>query len=237
MNVAAPTVAQVFAAYLSDRKRSLSKDKLRKHETIIELFEGCLDNYAYQSLGRSEKAFWEKRWEADEETGSFCRTFGPDKILQEVGQFLDWYVIRKVMGPQWIVKSAGPVIRDLVAWLVEKDHAAQEDAADAMEKAADSARDLPRMEKLTSILYDLTERDVHGKVLEDLDLVDDMVTISKVEPGRLWFQGFDGEEIGPLEVPVESSKIAKVGWEVSATHFVRTAKGWHLVEIGNVYPY
>jgi len=236
MDVAKPSIADVFAEYLAERQQKLAKSTFQKYQGIIETFEGCLDGYAYQALDPAEEELWRSRWEVDEEAGSFCRTFGPDKILGEIGGFLDWYVIRKVLGPQWIAERAGPVMRDFVGWLVEKGYVPAEDAEDAIDIATDAGRNLPRADKLTSLLYDLTEAPVRGKAIEDLDIVGDMVSISKVEPGMLWFRGPDGEEIGPLKVPPAASKVASVGWEVSATHFLRTGKGWHLVEIGNVYP-
>lgn len=236
MQVAKPTIAEVFSAYLAERKQKLPPPKFRDHEDIVGLFEHCLDGYAYQALSLVEQSFWEDRLEADEEAGSFCRTFGPDKILPEVDHFLGWYVIRKVLGPQSIAHSAGPVIGDFVAWLVENGHVSEKDASDAIERASGAAKDLPRAEKLSTLLYELTEEPDAGKIIEDLDLVDDMVTISKVEPKQIWFEGPGEEEIGPLTVPEKASTVAAVGWRLSAAHFVRTAKGWQLIEMGNVYP-
>lgn len=86
------------------------------------------------------------------------------------------------------------------------------------------------------MLYQPTKTRVLGRVVEDLDPEDEPVTIPKVEPGRLWFTDSEGEEIGSLAVPAGAGELAQVGWEISATHFVRTAKAWHLIEIGNVYP-
>lgn len=62
------------------------------YEDVIDLLRSSLDGYAYQSLSKAEHAFWEKRWSKDEERGSFCNTFGPDKIIENLGEFLGYYM-------------------------------------------------------------------------------------------------------------------------------------------------
>lgn len=90
MKVPNPAISEVFAEYLTERKKELSRKKFDEHAAIIELYEDMLNGYAYESLRPAERAFWEKRWKADEEVGAFCRTFGPVKILPGAGQFLGW---------------------------------------------------------------------------------------------------------------------------------------------------
>ena len=128
-------------------------------------------------MNPAETEFWRARWEEDEEANSFCRTFGPEKILPAVWPFLDWFVIRKVMGPQWIVEAAGPVVSGLVDWLERNGYAEGDDVIEAKNRAADASRDLPRADQLGTLLYEETEKELAGTILEDRDLEPDLLTI------------------------------------------------------------
>jgi hypothetical protein len=236
MEVADPTIEEAFSEFVAERTTSTGPTKAKQYEAIIEFMSGYLDGYAYESLSPAESEFWRARWDEDEEANSFCRTFGPEKILQAVGPFLDWFVIRKVMGPQWIAEAAGPVVSDLVDWLERNSYAGGADVDEAKSRAALASRDLPRSDRLGSLLYEETEMKLGGTVLEDRDLEPELITVNRVEPGSIWLETEEGEVIGPVRVPKEASDLAEVGWGVTAAHLVRTADGWHLVEIGNVYP-
>lgn len=39
-----------------------------------------------------------------------------------------------------------------------------------------------------------------------------------------------------MRVPERAAEIARIGWALSAASFGRTAEGWHVLEMGNVYP-
>lgn len=235
--VARPTISEVLAEFLAERDRPTTRRPYSVQRSIVDLLESCMDSYAHDDLKPDEAEMWQLRWEEDEEANSFCRTFGPKRILPQVGPFLDWFIIRKVLGGPEIAESAGPVTLELLEWLEAKGHLIPGRALEeAKEQARSAAGNLPRAERLSSVLYDLTQSEPLGPIVEDRDIDYDTVTISRVEAGRLWFTDPDGGEIGPISVPEEASELALPGWEVSATHFVRTARAWHLVELGNVYP-
>jgi hypothetical protein len=236
MEVAKPTIADVFEAFLEETDNPSRERPFTDRRAVAELLVDYLDGYAYQDLDKAEDVFWRARFEEDEEGGSFCRTFGPEKVPPNISMFLGWFMIRKVLGPRELMKAAGPVVSELLDWLTSHGYISAEAAADAIERADEAKDELPRADELGSILYDVMKEDPSGSFVEDLDLCDEVVTISRVERGKLWFDHPDGIEVGPLRVPERASKIAVVGWEVSATHFVRTRKGWHLIEMGNVYP-
>lgn len=233
---AAPTIADVIEEYLAEHDRPTKARPFTVRRSIVELLKDYLNMYAYESLPPDEEKMWRERWEQDEEANSFSRIFGPDRIPEHVGTFVGWFIIRKVMGGAEIAEATGPETLQLLAWLEAKGYISGRAVEDAKEYARDAARDLPRAQKLSSLLYDVTRKRAPRPWVEELDLDADPVTISKIEPGRLWFTTFAGEEVGPLTVPAKASELAVIGWEVSATHFVRSAKGWHLIEIGNVYP-
>lgn len=63
------------------------------------------------------------------------------------------------------------------------------------------------------------------------EIVEDSLTIERVEPGKVWFEG----GIGPFEVPEEISAESEPGWEA---WIVAGPPGgsWRLLECGFVYP-
>jgi hypothetical protein len=82
-------------------------------EGVVELYRSYLDGYGHDLLAREEGEFWQRRYELDEEAGSFCNLFGPDRILEGLEGFLGWFVIRKVLGPLEVIEASGPVCADL----------------------------------------------------------------------------------------------------------------------------
>jgi hypothetical protein len=67
--------------------------------------------------------------------------------------------------------------------------------------------------------------------LPDEHLVEDPLTIERVEPGQLWFEG----GVGPLRVSKKASDLAEVGWSVNLA-LAQLQGEWRIVELGFVYP-
>lgn len=105
----------------------------------------------------------------------------------------------------------------------------------AGELSAAAARDLPDADRLGELLYRPGAALGPEDIEEHVDWETELAQISRVEPGKLWFQSELGE-IGPVKVPRAASELARVGWQVSALVFGRTKIGWFVTEVGNVYP-
>lgn len=92
-------------------------------------------------------------------------------------------------------------------------------------------------DELAAVLDELAAAGVHGRVLLDYDMRGETVPISHVEPGMLFFavEGEEGpEELGPVVVPRAVSALAAAGMQITSPHFVKTDKGWALVELGEI---
>ena len=72
---------------------------------------------------------------------------------------------------------------------------------------------------------------VNVKALANEDYLEDELTISRVEPGRLWFD----DEIGPVMVPRAVTDLTHTGWMVSLA-LSRVQGQWRLLQMGTVYP-
>ena len=227
-----PTIDDVLGEFLAEQRERLSARTFRNYDEVVELLRHSLDAYAYNSLDDDERRRWEQVFESGDE-GAFCHLFGPEKIPEHLGEFLGYFMVRKVMAGQELLKASGTVTGKLVCWLAARGFVDTDSADDATSRAKNASRDLPVADRLGELLHDVAARapDIDVDALDDQDWVEDHLAVSEVEPGRIWFEG----GIGPIAVPRQASDLARPGWSVFVTA-ARTAGAWHLLEVGFVYP-
>ena len=231
--VASPTISAVLAAYLADEKARLAAKTYGLYADVIELLQHSLNGYAANSLDKREFALWEELFNAEgDRQREFCEIFGPEHILPNVGEFLSYFMVSKVMAGQDLLRASGTVTKKLAKWLADKGYATAEQAGDTVERGTDAARDLPMAEKLGALLYEFTS----NKYSPDDTDIEDRFEIRRVEPGRVWLEGFDDRRLlGPISLPPQAAKLCRIGWTISGA--VReTGKKWVLVEAWKVYP-
>jgi hypothetical protein len=226
------TTDTTLAEFLADQRERLSDRTFRRYEEVAHLLRHSLDGYAYSSLDNEERRRWEKEFETNEE-GAFCRLFGPEKIPPHLGEFLDYFMVRKVIAGQELLKASGTVTGKLARWLADHGYIDQDTAEDASDLARDAARDLPTADRLGMLLHDVTDRapDIDPDQMADEDWVEDYLEITDIEPGKIWFEG----GVGPITVPRKASDLARPGWSAFITA-ANLAGRWHLIEVGPVYP-
>ena len=231
--IAMPTISEVLAAYLADERERLKPDTYDLYAQVIELLQAGLDGYAYGSLEDDEREPWEKRLNADDDRHrEFCEFFGPEHILPNVGEFLDYFMVRKVMASQALLRTSGTVTKKLAKWLEAKGYAGADEAEEAIERGAVAARDLPRAERLTALLYQITS----SRYSPEDDDIEDQFEIERVEPGRIWLEVLDGcRQLVPINLPEKATELCRAGWTISGA--IRRIGGeWVLVETWSVYP-
>jgi len=229
---AQPTIDQALDQFLAEQRERLSERTFGNYEHVVELLRHSLDGYAYSSLDDSERERWERAFESGDEQ-AFCRLFGPEKIPSHLGEFLDYFMVRKVMCGQELLRASGTVTGKLVRWLEGRGYVDAGSAQDATERAKEASRDLPMADRLGGLLHDVAARapEIDIDAIDEDDWVEDSLAISDVQPGRIWFEG----DIGPIAVPRKASDLARPGWTVFVT-LARAAGSWHLLEVGFVYP-
>lgn len=235
MERASPSIRGALASFLDERSaaQALPPDT----QDVIELLCSYLDGYAYQSLTEDEHRFWEDEYEADEELGAFTQLFGPGKVAEHLPMFLSWFLVRKVIADDDFLRQAAAVTGQLAAWLGERGDVSAESAVGLVEQAGEAEYVLPRAERLGALLHAAIPGEPPARVMEERDLMGDMCVITRIEPGRVWVTSETGEQIGPIRVGEEASRLAQLGWEVSALHVARLPRrGWAIFEVGNVYP-
>ena len=173
---ASPTIEQVFDEFLGDQRRRLRPRTLSKYEDVLGLLRDHLNGYAYQSLSTAEAALFDRYYNAPGDKHlEFCQLFGPDKIVANLGGFLGYFMIRKVVAGQDLKRAAGTVTKKLSTWLAAQGHVAEDEAQEGADLGAEAARDLPKAERAARILYDATT----NLALGSHDLGDDFLEFDR----------------------------------------------------------
>ena len=227
------TISEVLAEYLRMERGRLAPKTHARYTEVIVLFTQSLNGYAANSLSQFDRARFDKLFNAEgEQHREFCDMFGPEHILENVGEFLNYFMVSKVMTGADTLRASGTVMKKLAKWLAEHDYVGTDDAALTIAQGADAARNLPAAEKLSALLYDLT---TGRHVPKDSD-IEGRFSITKVEPGRIWLQDDDdGEDYGPILLTEQATKLCRVGWIISGA-VRKSGNRCVLVEAFQVYP-
>jgi len=173
---------------LPPRRRVSRRRRTRATQTsCLSLLRDHLNGYAYQALNRADQRRWEQA-SAGEAEGAYCAIFGPERIPGEIGSFLGYFMVRKVIAGAELLKAAGTVTKKLARWLHEHGYIDAESAADVTEQAADAGRELPAAARLSDLLTDVSMRTSPAGIDED-SVIEDTLAITRIEPGKLWFGG------------------------------------------------
>lgn len=230
-----PTINEVLDEFLLLQRERLSESGMRRYEEVLSYFRSCMDGYGHQWLSDEEAGLFDGEHGFDEDAGSFCNLFGPEKILENLDDFVGWFLVRKTMASKSTLQATPAVLRKLVRWLVEEGHVPM-DAADGSAELLDAAGSLAKAEEFSSRLYDVMETGPMDSLMENQDWENEMAVITRIEQGTIWLQNEEtGYEV-PLGVPDDLASLAEPGWRMSALHLGRTPNGWCLLEMGNVYP-
>ena len=226
------TIDEALDAFLAEQRERLSSKTLRNYEDVVSLLRSSLNGYAYQSLDGFEEKCWRKAFDDGDEE-AFTRLFGAEKIVENLGEFLGYFMVRKVMAGQELLRASGTVTKKLAAWLHEQGYISDDERADAVERGGDAARELPRADRLGELLHDEMAKTppFDPDDIPDEHWVEDSLAIERVEPGALWFEG----GIGPVRVSKKASDLAEVGWSVNIV-LAQLRGEWRIVELGFVYP-
>lgn len=184
------TIDEVLGAFLAEQKQRLAERTFGNYLEVIDLFRRCMNDYGHTSLSPSEARLWEEAYRAGDDD-AFTRLFGPEKIPGEIGQFLGWYVIRKVMPGQELARACGTVTKKLGKWLEANGYLDAGSAADVVSWGVEAGDALPQAEKLAELLYleTLGRRPLDLGSVPDGDWIEDHLLIERVEAGELWFEG------------------------------------------------
>ena len=232
---ASPTIEEVLAAFLAEQQRRLKKAAFKQYQSVIQLMTHCLNEYAYQYLEQEEHALFERYYNArGQEHCDFCELFGPEKIPEIFQEFLNYFMVRKVMCGKSIMRAAGTVTATLARWLGVHGYIAPEDAASEATSATRAAREFPAVEAFSEALFRHAGGRAGGTGESYDQVVEDHFYVTAVEPGRIHLEGVEGLSLC-VNVPKKLSALCQGGWSMFMT-LGRTRKGWDILDSGTVYP-
>jgi hypothetical protein len=221
------SIDEILEEFLEAQKNRLKERTFRNYEDIIFLFKTYLNGYGYMYLDEDKGIKWKAAYEKDEE--AFTKLFGQEELGEyQMSEFLDYFMIRKVMASESHMKNAVRVMKKFSKWLTE-----QYDS-DVGVDLFEEAEDLPKMQKLAELIFDHAQR---SPEVEYEQMTDSSFIIDKIGKGKLWVEDdLNGGIAGPVLVTKEISALCKEGWRLNMV-IGKTTAGWHILVSGNVYPY
>jgi len=227
------TINHVFDEFLKEQQARLKPRTYEGYGDAMHLFKECLNGYAHQYLNEKDSKLFDKLYNG--ENKEYCEIFGPDKIgSSEMGEFLDYFMIKKVMGSKELMKTVGRVMRKFVKWMHEKGYMPEEEFEDTAELVDELKDELPKVEEISGLIYDYIQNNPIDDFTEN---VHGYFRVTKIESRKLWLEDHmrDKRTVGPVSVSTEISSMCKVGWVINLD-LGKTGKSWKMLESGNVYP-
>lgn len=227
-------IKKILEEYLQEEQIRLKPRTYREYENVIELFEYCLNKYGYTYLNEEERKIFDKLYE--EGNKEFCDLFGAERIgYSQIGEFLDYFLIKKEMAGKTLMKTAGRVMVKFLKWMHEKGYMNDRKYRMVNETISEVKNDLSKVAELSEILYyyilnhpvKYITRTVHG-----------YFEVTRIELGKLWLEDYlgQGKKVGPVMVSEKISSMCKEGW-VIWLQLGKTTEGWRMIRSGNVYPH
>jgi hypothetical protein len=93
--IADRTIEEVLKQFIKDTGAAKGIRKEDK-KGATELFIDCMNGYAHQSLSREERKIFEHYYDLEgEDHKEFCQVFGPDKITENVAEFVGYFLMAR----------------------------------------------------------------------------------------------------------------------------------------------
>jgi len=222
------TIDAILDEFLQEQKLRMKERTFRDYDDVIYLFKEYLNRYGFQYLDNEGQKRWKAQFEEDE--ACFTKLFGKGELTEyKISEFLDYFMIRKVMASESLMKNAVRVMKRFSKWLTEKGFS-DDDYQDYFEEV----KDLPKVEKLAELIFDYAR---NTPELQYEDVIDSSFLVKKIEKGKLWLEDdFGADMIGPVLVTKEISDLCQEGWRINLE--IGKSKGsWYILESGNVYRY
>ena len=157
-------------------------------------------------------------------------TFGPEEITGGLGEFLGYFMPHKVMCGKDLLRAAGTVTRKLGRWLAEKGFVSGDSADDMADRGARASKILPAAATLSDMLAahaDATAGPVSKRV-------EGRFVVLAVGAASLDLEEMMSDAKMTVPVPRSAAKACQLGWRISGC-VGKSARGWRLVEVWNIY--
>lgn len=230
MHSEGPVIDQVLEEFLTEQEERLALRTYGQYETVIELLREYLERYVTPSDPALAKAVDEAHRTGTEY--AVCGLCPPREIVDNIDDFLSWFMVRKVLAGQDLMRAAGTVSRRLGKWLYEHNYIDGDDATVYQDETTRLSRSLPKATALRDKLVQWVDGLPKMKSEKTYDGHFQIVVITD----RGWkVAGVLSSLSGEVPVPSTLRHSPEVGWQVSGV-IAQTPQGLRWVEIWNVYP-
>lgn len=229
------TIHVVVAKYLESERKRLKERTYKDYESVMDLFCIYLNSYGPNYIDGELKERWGEVDRTDSE--AFVKIVKISQVTSfNFGEFLEYFVIRKVASGESFMKSCIRVLKRFSRWLFENEYINEmhfNDLNDYLEDGKSSS--LSDAKKVSDLLY---VHSLHNQDLEYDETFKGYFDIVKKQGSQLWIGDIFGEEDidGPLVVPPNIANLCRIGWQMSMLIGKRNGK-WYVIEMGNVYPF
>lgn len=225
-----PTIDQVLEEFLAEQEVRLAARTFLQYQDVVELLRTCIEDYAEPDDPALVKAVDEAYQRGTEY--ALCGLGSPKEIAYTIGHFLGWFMVRKVVAGQDLMRAAGSVTRRLGRWLYEHHYIDETNAEIFQSQVKSLGRALPKAtdfrNKLSRWVDDL------GGIRSDVSY-EGYFEISAITARGWKLEGVLSAPSGEIAVPSELRHVPEVGWRISGV-VARVPQGLRWVEIWNVYP-
>ncbi|MBP1970498.1 hypothetical protein J2Z83_002619 [Virgibacillus natechei] len=223
----------ILEAFLEEQSNRLKQKTYRDYDDVIHFFQVYLNSYAANYLDEDEWKKWEAKFDEDED--AFTKMFGVEKLSStKFSEFLDYFIIRKVMSGESFMEIAVRVMKKLNKWLYDNNYTDLATYNDLREYFGE-AKDLPKVEKMADLIFQQA-RKTQEKQFDEIE--EGYFSVKAIEQGEIWLDETFGDKtnIGPVNVSKQISDLYQKGWQINLVIGKDQGK-WHILESENVYPY
>ncbi len=100
------SIDDALTEFLREQQTRVAPRTFARYEEVIDLFKHSMNGYGYQGLDEAEHARWQEVFDAGDED-AFTRVFGPEKIPENLGEFLGYFMVHKVMAGGDLLRASG----------------------------------------------------------------------------------------------------------------------------------
>ena len=225
-----PTINQALEEFLAEQANRLAPRTYRQYENVIELLRYCLEGWVEVTDKKLEKAVDKARDAGAED--AVCSLCPPREIAGCISEFLGWFMVRKVVAGQDLMRAAGTVTRRLGRWLYEHEYIDIDDAEYFEEEGTELGRALPKAKTLADQLATWVENQPAvsaNKTYESRFQIDAVTERGWTVTDLMGMNRLPGDVV----VPSKFRNPQQVGWEVSGI-IAETPRGLRWVEVWNV---
>lgn len=225
-----PTIDQVLEEFLAEQEVRLAARTFLQYQAVVDLLRTYIEAYD----GPDDPALVKVVDEAHQRGTEYawCGLGSPKEIAYTIGHFLGWFMVRKVVAGQDLMRAAGSVTRRLGRWLYEHHYIDETNAEIFQSQAKSLGRALPKATDLRNKLSRWV--DGLGGIRSDASYEGDFEIVAITDRG--WkLEGVDSALSGEISVPSELRHGPEVGWRISGV-VARMSQSFRWVEIWNVYP-